>query len=102
MSINKPSLDLYPPVEPPATADLMTWAAVIRLSYHDPVVRLAVTLAERGDFTREQALIAALFALYNVRARMFQAEVDRRNTEVPADFIIHDGKIYVRREDGPR
>lgn len=89
------TLDLYPPVETPAKADL-TWDAVIRLSHHDPLVRHTVMLAEHGDLTREQALIATVFALYNQKAQTFRAELDRRNTALPADFILHDGKTYVR------
>lgn len=85
---------LYRRVETPAPADL-TWDAVCRLGQHDLVVRTLTRMVEHGDLTRDQALIAAVFALYNQKAAMMQAECDRRNTS-PADVLLLDGKIYVR------
>jgi hypothetical protein len=94
MMTDRLTLDLYPPIETPAKGDLR-WEAVIRLSHHDPVVRHTAMMAEQGDLTREQALIAAVFALYNQKAQMFATELNRRNA-APSDFIVHEGKTYVR------
>lgn len=74
----RPSLDLYPPVEAPK---IPTWEDILRLSHHEPIAHLVATLVERGDVTREQALMIAVFALYNQKADMFRHEVNRRNME---------------------
>lgn len=36
-----------------------------------------MTLVQRGDWTREQALIALVYVLADAFSRMFQAEVER-------------------------
>jgi hypothetical protein len=89
----RPSLDMYPAVETPRR--LLTWEDAIRLSHHEPVVRAFVTYAERDEMTREQALLAAVFALYNQKASLFRGEVDRRNREMP-DFVMIGDKRYDR------
>ena len=67
--------DLYPPVEVP---ERPTWADVERLSLHYPAAHHAVTLVNRGDLTREEALIRLVFALANAFQKLFSAEVERR------------------------
>lgn len=80
-----PHLDLYPvpgkPSNPP------TWDDIERLSFHYPVARHAVALVHRGDYTREQALIMAVFALADAFQKLFHAEVDRLMT-TPSKVVI--------------
>lgn len=82
----RPSLDLYPLMGPPSTPPV--WADVERLALHYPAARHAVAMVERGDYTREEALIALVFALADAFSRLFKAEVDRRMTEPMTPFVI--------------
>lgn len=93
----RPGLDMFPPVNPPTDRTGLTWDALRPLCLVEPAVRHAVLLVERGDLTREQALIAAVFALYNQKAQLFATLVEQKATEV-ADFILLDGKRYDRRQ----
>lgn len=47
-----------------------TWEDVERESFYDPFFYAAVTRVRRGDWTREQALVALAFAQLEHRARM--------------------------------
>ena len=67
--------DLYP--EPGKPSDPPTWADIERLSLHYPAAHQAVVLIERGDLTREQALISLVFALADAFQKLFSAEVAR-------------------------
>jgi hypothetical protein len=60
-------------------------------------MRHAEVLVDRGELTREQALIAVVYALYNQKAQLFAALVEQKATEV-SDFILLDGKRYDRRQ----
>lgn len=91
----RPELDLYPAVEPLKSKDEANWDSMVRLAHADPAARAYVTLAERGDMTREQALVALAFYSYEQRRMDFRAKVDRFNTEVP-DFIMIGDKRYDR------
>ena len=75
----KPFLDLYPPVELPTFPP--TWEDIERLALHYPCVYHGVAMVERGDWTREQALIMVVFALAESWRKLFQSEVDRRMLE---------------------
>jgi len=80
------AFDLYPlpgkPSEPP------TWTDIERLSLNYPAARHALVMVERGDWTREQALIALVYALADSFSRLFTAEVERRSRELPAPFVL--------------
>ena len=65
-----------------------TWADIERLALHYQVVRHAVILVERGEWTREQALIMVVFALADSFSRLFKAEVDRRMNEPTRPFVV--------------
>lgn len=69
------SFDMYPPPGQPSTPP--TWEDIERLSLHYPALHAAVTLVERGDLTREQALILAVFALADAFQQLYRAEVER-------------------------
>ncbi len=69
--------DLYPPPGQPSNPP--TWEDIERLSKHYPLLHQAVCLVHRGDLTREQALILAVFALADAFQRLFSAEVERRS-----------------------
>jgi hypothetical protein len=72
-------LDLYPPPGQPSSPP--EWADIERLALHYPVLHDAVTLVRRGDLTREQALIAAVFALADSFQKLFREAVDRKMHE---------------------
>jgi hypothetical protein len=78
-------LDLYPPPGPPSSPP--TWDDIERLALHYPVLHQAVTLVRRGDLTREQALIAAVFALADAFQKLFTAEVDCRMNEPMVPYV---------------
>jgi hypothetical protein len=80
---NRLDRDLYPlpgkPSEPP------TWEDIERLALHYPAAQAAVTLVERGDLTREQALVVLAYALADAFARIFTAEVEKaKRSSAPA------------------
>jgi len=82
---NKPTMTkltlgpMYPP--PGAPSNPPTWEDIERLSRHYPVVYQAVTMVERGDWTREQALIAVVYALAGSFSELYRAEIDRLQRE---------------------
>ena len=84
-------MELFPevPISTPAT-----WDDVLRLASYEPAVRHAIKLVYEGC-DREEALIVAVFMLYELKRTMFQAEIDRRASE-PVDFVLVDGKRDVR------
>ncbi len=69
---------LYPPIEIP---ERPTWEHIERLALHYPQAHLAVTLVQRGDMTREEALFRLVFVFASEFQRLFEAEVDRLMTE---------------------
>jgi len=71
--------DLYP--DPGKPSNPPTWQDIERLALHHPAARVAVTLADRGDYTREQALIALVYTLTQSHSALFRAELDRRLRE---------------------
>lgn len=71
----RPTFDLYPPPGTPSSPP--QWEDIERLAMHYPAARHAVMLVERGHLTREQALIALVYALADAYSRMFRAEVER-------------------------
>lgn len=82
MSAIKPRLEpAYPPVDIPRE---LTWDALERLGRTDPRVRMAALLAERGDLTREQALVWIAYALYNQKAQLFATLLDVQATALPS------------------
>jgi len=78
--------DLYPVPGKPSTPP--TWEDIERLALHYPAAHDAVTMVERGDWTREQALVMLVYSLADAFARLFQAEVDRRRVEPVKPFPI--------------
>lgn len=89
-------LDLYPPVELPTFPP--TWEDIERLSLTYPVVRHAVVMVRRGDWTREQALIMLAFALAQAFQKIFSAEVDRLARQLPERIVIADRDVQRLRE----
>lgn len=81
-----PRLEMYP--APGRPSDPPSWEDVVRLSHHFPAARHAVILAERGELTREQALIALTFALANAFSKLFQEAVDRKMGELPSYLVF--------------
>lgn len=80
-------LDLYPPPGQPSNPP--TWEDIETLAVSYPVLHHAVTLVERGDMTREQALIAAVFALAGAFQKLFQERVDSLMRDPgPRTFVV--------------
>ena len=81
----RPSLDLYPPPGQPSNPP--TWEDIERLAQHYPQAYHCVVMVERGDWTREQALIVLVYSLAHSFSSMFRAEVERRATEMPRPVV---------------
>lgn len=81
----RPKFDLYPP--PGNYSNPPTWDDIERLAMHYPVAHHAVTMVRRGDWTREQALVALVYALADSFSQLFRAEVERRRMEPPSIVI---------------
>jgi hypothetical protein len=64
-----------------------TWRDVEELALHDPTIRQAVVLAQRGDFTRHEALIRLVVGLSVARQKQFQAAIDAMNIAPRAPWI---------------
>lgn len=65
--------DFYPPMMP--AGGVATWDDVLRLARVEPVVRAALVIADLQDSSREEALIAAIFGLYEAKRNLFNAHV---------------------------
>lgn len=78
--MNKPSLDLFPDPGLPSTPP--TWEDVERLARHYPSVHNMLVMAERGDLTREQALVALVYWFAASFSRQFKRETDAMATEI--------------------
>ena len=70
-----PYADLYPP--PGSVSTPPAWEDIERLALHYPAAYHAVTMVRRGDWTREQALVALVYALADSFQKLFRAEIDR-------------------------
>jgi hypothetical protein len=73
------SFGMYPPPGMPSSP--ATWEDIERLALHYPAAHHAVTMVERGDLSREQALIYLVYALAGSFQALFAAEVERRRRE---------------------
>jgi hypothetical protein len=78
--------ELYPPITRPPYPP--SWEDVVRLARDYPEARTACILVERGELTREQALIMLVFTYADSFQRFYAAEVDRRMCEPPKPIII--------------
>jgi len=96
----QPRRNIYPPVDSPTDRTGLTWDSLRPLCLVEPAVRHAVLLHEQGHLTREEALIAMVYGLYNQKAQLFATLVEQKATEV-SDFILLDGKRYDRRPPEP-
>lgn len=67
----------------PADPSHPKWADLERLALYEPAAQCAVTLFQQGAMTEVEALIALAFALYDVKRRHFDAELERlRNQRI--------------------
>lgn len=78
-------LRLYPDPEPLSTPP--TWEDVERLAVNYPSAHAVVSLVERGDLTREQALVSLVHWFATAFSRQFKREADARDREV-LDTIV--------------
>jgi hypothetical protein len=80
--------DLYPPVTIPT--QMPTWEDIERLALNFPILHQVVMQHRRGDLTREQALMLAVFWLADAFQRLFSAEINRRANSV-SERIVYRG-----------
>lgn len=66
--------DLHPLMPEPS---LPEWEDIARLRHYSPQLHACLTMHERGDLTREQALILAVFMLYNAHGQLTREAVER-------------------------
>lgn len=78
---------MYQPADPlPQTP---TWDDMIRLARHSPIVHQVVTLVERGDISREEALIRLAHAQHEHFRALFDTHCDLVNiTAMPYRFVL--------------
>jgi hypothetical protein len=97
--MTKPSLDLFP--DPGMPSNPPTWEDIERLAMHYPSAHNVVTLVERGDITREQALISLVYWFATGFSRQFKRESDALALEVPDTIVAKDcgcsTHTYIRR-----
>lgn len=65
-----------------------TWTDIEEAALTDPTLHQMVTLVERGDLTREQALILTVLAFSKSLKEWQQREVDRVNMTIERPPII--------------
>jgi hypothetical protein len=77
---------LYPEVDSPAP-EAATWERLHELARVDVTVRTFMILAERGELTREQALVCLVFGFYEMTRRHYENAVDLLNTR-PVSYVV--------------
>jgi hypothetical protein len=82
---------LYPPPGQPSNPP--TWEDIERLALHYPAAHHAVVKVQRGDWTREEAMILLVYALADAFQKLFQAEVDRLQNTVDTKIGVPFGPI---------
>lgn len=79
------TFDLYPPITMPTSP---TWADIETLSLHYPQAHAAVAMVERGEWTKEEALVRLVYGFASAFQQLFQQELERRRMEPPRPFVI--------------
>lgn len=77
--------DLYSPVEMPTQPQ---WEDIERLSLHYPQAQQAVAMVQRGDWTREEAMVRLVYAFASAFQQLFQQEVERRSLDVSKHVVV--------------
>lgn len=97
--MTKPSLDLYP--DPGPLSFPASWADIERLALRYPAAHNIVTLVERGDMTREQALVTLVYWFAGAFSKLFKRETDALALEVPDTMVKEpcgcSESTYIRR-----
>jgi len=65
-----------------------TWKDVEEAALFEPVLHQAVTLVRRGDLTREEALIAAVLGLVEIKETQQKRILELMNTRMYAPIIV--------------
>ena len=68
----KGRFDLFPELTAP---EYGSWADIQNLALYEPLAQRVVSMVEHGHMTREQALVALAFALYEVKRQFFNLAV---------------------------
>lgn len=79
------NVDLYPPLTMPESP---TWADIERMALHYPACHGAVVMVQRGEWTREEALVRLVFAFAIAWQGLFSAEIERLLREPRAPFVL--------------
>jgi len=84
--MSKPSLDLYPKIGRPDKQ--LGWTEVERLALVEPLARHALSMVRLRQWTSTHALIELVFALYEQKRLLFNAEIERRLNEPPRYIVL--------------
>jgi hypothetical protein len=87
-------LEMFPPVPAPRERLDLTWESLYRLAEHDSVIRTVLVCVERGELTREQALVAAVFSLYDAKRVFFKAATDAATNSRPAPVVLCPPSVH--------
>ena len=95
----RPTLSLFP--EPGPLSNPPTWEDIELLALNYPTAHAYATMVERGDITREQALIAMVHWFATAFSRQFRRELDAQALESPDTIVMSDcgcsTHTYIRR-----
>lgn len=67
---------------------MKSWRDIEEAALTEPLLYQLVTIVQRGDMTREQALIQAVLGLVAMKETQRQAIVELLNTRPPRPLII--------------
>lgn len=88
--MTKMSLDLYPRLPIPDRPHV--YEHLYEVAKHDPTVRTAMVLVERGELSREEALVSMVLALYASKAAIWKQHIDLVDVTPMSPFVI-PGKV---------
>lgn len=80
------NIDVYPDPGKPSVPP--TWEDIERLARRYPAAAATIILVERGELTREEALVSLVFWFAAAFQQMFSAEVERRAMEAPKQRVV--------------
>lgn len=69
---------------------MKSWRDVEEAALTEPILYQLVTLVERGDLTREQALIAAVLGMVTVKEQQRAMILELINTRLPSPFVLRN------------
>ncbi len=70
---------------------MKTWQDIEEAARNEPILHMMVTLVERGDMTREQALIAAVLGLAEIKTSQHAQIVEFMRRRPAAPSVLAHG-----------